>query len=80
MIGFRTQQWNAQFDRCEAEGREPLDMLCLDQCSLHTSSISHLSFSQAQGWLTIQDGIEMAMGTRNPNTRRVLPGMKVGTG
>jgi hypothetical protein len=25
-------------------------------------------------------GLEMAMGTRNPNTRRVLPDMKVGTG
>jgi hypothetical protein len=24
-------------------------MLCLDQCSLHTSAISLLSFSQAQG-------------------------------
>jgi hypothetical protein len=24
--------------------------------------------------------IEMAMGTRNPNTRRVLPDMKAGTG
>jgi hypothetical protein len=54
MTGFRTQQWNPQFDRCEAEGREPSDMLCLDQCSLRTSSISHLYFSQAQGWLTIQ--------------------------
>ena len=34
-------------------------MLCLDQCSLHTSSISHLSFSQAQGWLAIWDGIPL---------------------
>jgi hypothetical protein len=31
-------------------------MLCLDQCSLHTSAISHPSFSQAQGWLAIRDG------------------------
>jgi hypothetical protein len=31
--GFRTQQWSLQFDRCEAEGREPLGMLCLNQCS-----------------------------------------------
>jgi hypothetical protein len=52
MTGFHTQQWSPQFDRCEAEGREPSNMLCLDQCSLHTSSISHLSFSQAQGWNT----------------------------
>jgi hypothetical protein len=27
MTGFRTQQWNPRFDRCEAEGREPSDML-----------------------------------------------------
>ena len=26
--GFRTQQWNPRFGRCEAEGREPSDMLC----------------------------------------------------
>jgi hypothetical protein len=25
-------------------------------------------------------GLEMAMGTRNPNTRRSLPDMKAGTG
>jgi hypothetical protein len=57
MTGFRTQQWNPQFDRCEVEGREPLDMLCLDQCSLHTSSISHLFFTSTglanhSGWNT----------------------------
>jgi hypothetical protein len=49
MTGFHTQQWSPQFNRCEAEGREPSDMLCLDQCSLHTSSTGLANHS---GWNT----------------------------
>jgi hypothetical protein len=49
VILSRTQRWSPQFDRYEAEGREPWDMLYLTQCSLHTSSTSHLFSLQVQG-------------------------------
>ena len=57
MTGFRTQQWNPRFDRCEAEGREPSDMLCLDQCSLHIRHFPPFFFTSTglashSGWNT----------------------------